>query len=201
MNATAMTETAQRFWRARFAVVGAALIVLPTAATGPAQAQLVNENLLVRMPDGYKVDYQKKSGRMLISEMVPKTESVKEWTEMVTVQIFFGEAATAEQFMERIRVQWVAACTGASARPLSAVAENGYASTMWTMSCPLNPTTGKPEHTWFKAVRGNDSLYVVQKAFRFKPSDQQLAPWLNFLARVSVCDSRIPERACALSRN
>jgi hypothetical protein len=35
---------------------------------------------------------------------------------------------------------------------------------------PKNRESGKPEITWFKAVQGNNSFYLVQKAFRFEPS-------------------------------
>ncbi len=48
--------------------------------------------------------------------------------------------------------------------------------------------------TWFKAIAGNDSFYVVQKAFKFEPSPEQLTQWLGYLNKVSVCDTRLPER-------
>ena len=34
-------------------------------------AQLVNENLLTNLPDGYKIGYQNRNDKELISEMVP----------------------------------------------------------------------------------------------------------------------------------
>ena len=52
------------------------------------------------------------------------------------------------------------------------------------------------EISWFKAVQGNDSFYLVQKAFRFVPSKAQIARWVGYLKAVHVCDSRLPERAC-----
>ena len=63
-------------------------------------------------------------------------------------------------------------------------------------SCPKNPGTGKPEITWFKAVQGNDSFYLVQKAFKFEPSKEQVTRWMGYLRKVSVCDSRIADRVC-----
>ena len=55
-----------------------------------AHAQLVNENLLVAMPEGYKLGWQDRNAQRLMSEMVPAAQTVENWTEMVTVQIFFG---------------------------------------------------------------------------------------------------------------
>ncbi len=48
------------------------------------------ENLLVAMPPGYKVGYTNHTAKGVITEMVPAGETVETWTEMVTVQIFFG---------------------------------------------------------------------------------------------------------------
>ena len=74
--------------------------------------------------------------------------------------------------------------------------ENGYPTLVWLLSCPKNPGPGKPEITWFKAVQGNDSFYLVQKAFKFEPSKEQITRWMGYLRKVSVCDSRIADRAC-----
>ena len=79
--------------------------------------------------------------------------------------------------------------------------ENGYATLVWLLDCPNNPGTGHPELTWFKGVRGNDSFYLVQKAFKFNPSKEQITRWVDYLKAVRVCDSRIAERACPQTKN
>ena len=65
--------------------------------------------------------------------------------------------------------------------------------------CPLNQATGKPEITWFKAIQGNDSFYVVQKAFKFMPTNEQVVAWTQYLKSVQVCDTRIKGRECPLN--
>jgi hypothetical protein len=37
---------------------------------------------------------------------------------------------------------------------------------------------------------------VVQKAFKFEPSKEQITEWARFLKGVTVCDTRLPDRAC-----
>jgi len=64
-----------------------------------------------------------------------------------------------------------------------------------------NPATGKPEITYTKVTAGNDSLYVVQKAFKFAPSRDQIVQWMKYLRSVAVCDSRLPDRACPSAKN
>jgi hypothetical protein len=74
-------------------------------------AQLRDENLRQSLLDRYKIDFQTRKGNMLLSEMVPQNESVKNWTEMVTTQIFIGlKSATPRQFRDFMENQWVGTC-------------------------------------------------------------------------------------------
>jgi len=175
--------------RAVVAAVLAVFLALPAFA-------LENENLRVAMPAGYKVGYTNHTPKGVITEMVTAGETVENWTEMVTVQIFFGMKDSVSGFRLRLEKLWAASCAGAKSAPVSAGIENGYVTTIWRQSCPLNKQTGKPEMTWFKAISGNDSFYVVQKAFKFEPAPEKAAEWVAYLNKVSVCDTRIPERKC-----
>jgi|KBSMisStaDraftv2_1062788.scaffolds.fasta_scaffold43714_5 hypothetical protein len=175
-------------------LLGAMLAVLLLA--GPASAQLVNENLLVTFPAGYKAGWQDKKPNLQMTELVPNSEAVENWTEMVTIQTFFGMKAAPEQFRDRLAKLWISSCSGGAARDVAKGPQNGYATLTWFLSCPLNPSTGKPEMTWVKGIQGNDSFYVVQKAFKFMPSNEQLAPWTEYLNKVQVCDTRLPDRPC-----
>jgi hypothetical protein len=67
---------------------------------------------------------------------------------------------------------------------------------VWLQNCPLNKATGKPEITWFKAIQGNDSFYIVQVAFKAWPSKEQITQWMGYLKDVAVCDTRLPDRPC-----
>ena len=155
------------------------------------------ENLLAALPDGYKVGFQQKKGSAQITEMVPANETVQGWTEMVTVQVFNGmTGVTPDQFRDRMVQMWSGACANAVAGPATQAVENGYQIAFWMMSCPLNKDTGKPETTWFKAIQGHDSFYVVQKAFKFDPSKDQIVQWTRYLKKVAVCDTRLKARAC-----
>jgi len=167
------------------------LVVLPSIAVAES-----GENLLIAMPDGYRVDFQQKKGKALITEMVPKAETVKNWTEMLTVQVFYGLKSTPEQFRDRVNAMWRQSCPDAETAPIRSAVENGYPVTMWLASCPLNKETGKPELTFMKAIQGKDSFYVVQKAFKFAPSKEQTTTWTQYLGKVAVCDTRLPDRAC-----
>jgi len=178
----------------RFLVLFFALVFALTSAV--TAIALENENLLVSMPSGYKVGFNDRKKNMIISEMVPAAETVENWTEMVTVQIFLGMKDSVMGFRLRMEKLWAAACAGAKSAPVSSGIENGYVTSMWRLSCPLNKQTGKPEMTWFKTISGHDSFYVVQKAFKAEPPPEKAAEWVAWLNKVSVCDSRIPQSKC-----
>jgi hypothetical protein len=168
----------------------------------PAAAELVNENLLAGAPPGYKIGFRDKKNDLQMTEWVPASQTVENWTEMLTVQVFYGLKIAPEAFMQQLEARWRNACPGAGgAQPIVGSVENGYPSLLWILDCPKNPGTDKPELTWFRAVQGNDSFYVVQKAFKFTPTKEQITRWIGYLKAVRVCDSRIADRACPQTKD
>jgi hypothetical protein len=103
-----------------------------------ARAELENENLLAKLPAGFKIDFQQKNKDMLINEMVPVGETVNNWTEMVTVQVFYNLNATPDQFKGKMEAGMAAACPGSESHEIAQGDENGYPSIVWLQSCPLN---------------------------------------------------------------
>ena len=165
-------------------------------AHSPAFA-LKNENLLVGMPTGYKIAYQTREKNMKMTEMVPKNQTVKNWSEMLTVQIFLNDKKqTPIGFYNRMSKGFARACKGSTAKLIKKGTENGYAFSFFLLICRLNPKTNKPEYTWFKSIRGKDSFYVVQKSWRKAPTKRGIVSWSKFLRKVSVCDTRISKRPC-----
>lgn len=166
----------------------------------PSQSQrkpLENENLLVGMPKGYKVGFQKRQGNQMISEWVPQAETVENWTEMVTVQVFFGMRNVAlPEWRSRIEKLWADACSNSRFAKVKEGIENGFATLTWSQTCPKNATTGKPEIAWMKAISGKDSLYMVQKAFKAEPTGEQQKEWFGYLDSIGACDTREKDRPC-----
>ncbi len=169
----------------------------PAEQSAENRTALENENLLVEVPKGFKIDFETEQDNMVMNEMVPQSESVNDWTTLITVQIFLGLTnTTPEQYQSSLTQSWFNACQGSESYPVADGAENGYNFVLWQMYCPLNPSTQKVEYTYLKAMQGNDSFYLVQVAFRYEPSSDEITQWMNYLRTVQVCDSRIPERAC-----
>lgn len=158
---------------------------------------LENENLLAGVPTGFKVDSQDRENNFFISEMVLEGETVNNWTTLITVEIFYGEKnTTPEQYQQTLTERWFGACNDSETYPVADGEENGYKFVLWQLYCPLNQSTQTLEYTFLKAIQGNDSLYLVQVAFKHEPSSDEITQWMNYLQDVQVCDSRIPEQAC-----
>jgi hypothetical protein len=158
---------------------------------------LINENLLVEIPTGFKIDYETKQDNMIITEMVSEDESVNDWTTLVTVQIFLGMTGTTpDQYQENMTQSWSNVCANSESYPVASGDENGYPFALWQLYCPINPSTQIVEYTYMKAIQGNDSFYLIQVAFRFEPSNDEVTQWMNYMREVIVCDTRISEQAC-----
>ncbi len=182
--------------RSKWTAVGLALMVC--AAGGAVQAQqLKNENLLVGMPQGFKLGFKDSKNGMNMQEFVPVGETVQDWTEMVTVQVFLSRKdLQPAPFLGAMQQQWAGSCKGSSATPVVTGKVNGYDAASVLLRCPLLTSTGKPETTMLTAIKGNDSFYVVQRAVRSVPTPERLETMKKYIESVSVCDSRLPTRAC-----
>ncbi len=172
-------------------------LFLVCAAFQPAQAQLKDENLLAPLPTGFKIGYQGSKQGLVMQEFVPAKETVENWSEMVTAQIFLGRRdLDGTRALGLIEQGWIKACPASKPNAITAAKVNGYAAWNLFLQCPLLASTGKPETTFFRAVKGNDSFYIVQRAARAIPGQAQLTKMSQYLDTTTVCDTRTTEHPC-----
>jgi hypothetical protein len=88
------------------------------------------------------------------------------------------------------------ACPASKPNAISATKVNGYVAWNLFLQCPLLANTGKPETTLFRAVKGNDSFYIVQRAARAIPGQAQLTKMNQYLDTTTVCDTRSTAHPC-----
>ncbi len=130
-------------------------------------------------------------------EFVKRGQSVQDWSEMITLQIFNDIEITPAQFLQSLGGKIVSACPGTvSKRNIINGNTNGYPVSMLDLWCPSNPSTGKPESILIRVIKGDSRLYSVQYAWRETPSKDQFDSAVRFLANVSVCDTRTPTHIC-----
>jgi hypothetical protein len=166
------------------------------ATTASAQLLIDAENLLFSPPKDFKVGFKSDHDNRLMTEFVPTSETVEDWTRMLTVQIYRGAAVDAPAFLMGVGKRYMDACPGTTAKGIYTGQVNGYTASMLVLKCPMNPATGKPETTAFRVIKGKDALYSVQRAWRAVPSDQDLNDVMHSLAKITVCDTRAPDHPC-----
>jgi hypothetical protein len=166
------------------------------AGVAAGQALIDAENLLFAPPKDFKVGFQSNHDNRLMTEWVPAAETVEDWTQMLTVQIYRGAAVDAATFLQGVGKRYMDACPATTAKGIFTGQVNGYVVSMLLLKCPQNPGTGKPETTAFRVIKGTDALYSVQHAWRAVPSDQDLDAAMRALAKVTVCDTRVPVHPC-----
>jgi hypothetical protein len=179
-------------------MIKAAAITLAacSATTALGQSLIDAENLLFSPPKDFKVGFQSNHDNRLMTEFVPVAETVEDWSQMLTVQIYRGATVDAATFLQGVGKRYMDTCSGTTAKGIYTGQVNGYVVSMLLLKCPMNPGTGKPETTAFRVIKGKDALYSVQRAWRAVPSDQDLDDVMHTLAKVTVCDTRTPEHPC-----
>ena len=161
---------------------------------GPALAgKLTGENLLTPLPSGFKLGFSQGGDFM---EYVPEGETVRDWSQMLTVSVYRGKSLDPDEYSKNLAAGWSKACPGGEATKVTSGTENHYAFALWLYACPLNPETGKPETMTMKSIRGADSFYIVQYAHRKAADQTTVTPEAKYLRGVMVCDTRKSDRQC-----
>ena len=80
------------------------------------QSLIDAENLLFSPPKDFKIGFQSNRDNRLMTEWVPATETVEDWTQMLTVQIYRGATVEAASFLEGVGRRYMNACPGTTAK-------------------------------------------------------------------------------------
>lgn len=155
---------------------------------------LKDENIMQGIPNDFKFgfkDYNKKTHFSLI-EFIPKNETVQNWSQMITTNIYHKNInLSAKEYIQYMSSVWKKSCQDNYTKFLADGKENGYKYALLMAYCKKNKMTNKEEFTYFKAIKGNDSFYVVQKTFAYTPTKEEIIESMKYLKKVYVCDTRL----------
>lgn len=170
-----------------------ALALLPLCSAS--QTRL--ERLQTPSVAGHKVVFHNQVDSMSLTEIIPVEDNAQDWTQMLSTQVFLGlRHLHANDYQSVLERDLRNICPEGKLTPLQKQKENGYATSWWSMNCPLRASTEKPENTWFKTIEGTDGFYVLQKTFRFVPTQEQVEQALQHLSAFTLCDPRKPAHPC-----
>ncbi|MEX3014327.1 hypothetical protein [Gymnodinialimonas hymeniacidonis] len=165
----------------------------------PSLATAQTEQLLAPIPPGYTLVFstQSEDGSATMQEWVPDGESTGNWSQMLTVQIFHGLTDVPPGvFHGRLRTLFQEQCASGEHLPITDGVELGTPFDLMLATCPDAPNANGRETFVSKAMAGQDALYLVQGAWRGELSEALMTEWTQYLATVTVCDSRRVEAPC-----
>lgn len=164
---------------------------------------LRNENLSFEIPSDFIEGANLSRAGLTFFEYVPRTESVRNWTKMLTVQVLHGFPArgiTGDRFQNLYAEQMRQSCPGSESRQIETGVVNSYNFQLWQNYCPLSSLTRRAEFFISKTIDGADSLYIIQYTFTSAPSEAKISEAKEYLRTIFVCDTRIASRPCSLGR-
>ena len=159
--------------------------------------ELNGEHLLFAPPDGYQMGFSDRKNDIYISEWFLDGQTKNQWSEMVTVQVFFNyPTRDIDNFVDKFMGVIVDVCENGRGLSITSGEEYGYSFNFFITICGKNPDTQKPEFTMVKVISGNDGLYIIQKAWKYEPDDAQIQDWSKSVSQVFLCDSRNDSAPC-----
>jgi hypothetical protein len=182
------------------------IIGLTIMAPALAFAALQGENLLVPPLAGWSQAYAAAGNGIRLVEYVPQGQTVDSWSQMATIEIFFGHGGMNPRDLELKVVEGFRQnCEAMHVTDLGTGTSSSLPAARWVTYCSKVKQLGKGEITYFQAISGKEHFYLVQRSWRGAPfdiakplpiSDSLLKEWEAYLNQLSVCDSRDPKRPC-----
>lgn len=148
------------------------MLMLPfvlAAAADPAAAQ----RLTMPAPPGFILGYEGRQGANLVREFVPRGQTVRNYTKMISSHRLAGMGRVPER---TFAIQWakryIARCPGARAIAVP----YGTRAAGIRIDCTRHPATGKPETVLARAVNTGKDMFLIFVTFRYIPAPTE-ARW------------------------
>jgi hypothetical protein len=163
----------------RFALL---MLIVSSAQVG-ASAQMPNRQVYLPPTPGFVPGYSARQGRQTLVELVPKGQTVKNFTRMITLQTApVPRGMTEQNYIAAFAKGYIARCPRAKA--IVVPMTNRAAGVR--IDCPRHPATGQSETVFARAIAMPPEMAIVHytsKAFVL-PKE---AGWAReYLGRVAV---------------
>lgn len=161
------------------------------------------ERLLMAPPAGWQSVPVQKTDKVAITRLYPPGQNDKQWSEMITVQIYPGAGQSPREFIENIIQFSRANCEGAGPGPVTEATINNYPAAIVSVACTKGKQSGQGNMVLVTVIKGREALYAVQRQWRGKPfaanekpdmPPEMIKEWNNFPRSVGLCDTRAPQQ-------
>lgn len=166
----------------------------------PVMPNIARETMILSMPDEWHAGQPLRDANKMDFYMFPEGQEVANWTETLRQEAYLTTAGmeSAERVYELRTASDGENCPNFTSEVLEQEPENGYSMIVWRQSC--QPSDELTFHSLHKAVLGNDSLYVLNKIWKYEPSNRIRRRWESYFEDVYVCDPVRTEHPCRAVR-
>jgi hypothetical protein len=145
--------------------------------------QVADRQVALPAEDGLVVGHQARQGRAVLVELVPRGETVRRFTRMVTLQTLPGLARIPEaDVLARFAARYREGCPRAASEAFGR--ENGFEGVR--IDCPLHPRTGRMETVFARLLALDPDRAMVQITLTQVPQPADARWARDYLGRVAV---------------
>jgi hypothetical protein len=145
------------------------------------------ETLNYFVPEGFKIAYQNHDATSEIVEIISSTESLENWSRMITIQTFTDSYKyDPEKFILDISRLAKNQCGKVMVEPVAADQQNGFSFSHKVIMCEPNTKTDKAEIMNIKAIKGKQSFYVAQVINRVEIDENEIRYWAIYLRDLMI---------------
>lgn len=141
--------------------------------------------LSVALPQapGFHIGHQQQSGRAVLVELVPVSQTVQRYSKMITLQTTPGAGSIPSgSYVAVFAKRYIASCPGSTATTVPM----GKGAAGVRIDCSRHPKTGRPETVFARALPVGPDMAMVQymTAYMTMPTEAQFAR--NYLGSVTL---------------
>jgi hypothetical protein len=152
------------------------------SAAADESATSTTEKLNYFVPEGFKIIYQHKDSSGEIIEIISASETLENWSRMITIQTFTdGNKYDPEKFILDISRLAKDQCGSVQVEPVTTAQQNGFFFSHKVIMCSPNIKTDKAEIMNIKAIKGKDSFFVAQVINRVEIDENEIRYWAIYL--------------------
>ncbi len=133
------------------------------------------------------------------------------WSEKITFERLLGTpVADPLEFLDELRKDTLAACSGGAFHPIASGFENGYPSAVALIVCPRQAVSNLGQLTMIKVIQGNAAFYTITRSIRTPPfppdkdgmpieppvEKETIGGFSVYLKAITVCDPTRKEHPC-----
>jgi len=137
---------------------------------------IYSQKLAFRLPTDWKPAFKDQNANMFMIEFTPKNESIKSWSNLLSLQGFKNLAArgSSEQFLDQLASVFKSTCGEYLIyEKIDSPIIDGYESTSAILGCSKMPKShqsgvkkGQSEVGYYHSIRGEKDIYFIHKSIR-----------------------------------